>query len=372
MEFNPEIWKAIYRRILLSASKRQVVDTDSIIRVDEKTMVFRLKDCYGNIDPSLRELIIVEGESAGGTAKTTVDKQRVAVFSLRGKVLNSLRADVGNLLNNPEIRGLIAAIGTQIFENFNIENLRYHKIIIMTDADADGQHIFALLIAFFVKFLPELILAGNIYLSLSPLFKVTIGHGVNQKKHYLLDQNALNEFLLNRFCQHFNLDDSMKEQITLAEKFCPNLSLISLDNKLIAQHLLGTNILPVVNDKLQIKSIYGVRLYDIPNIDVENMKYPIIINNNTIKDPFTLLEFFESFNKQVYIQRYKGLGEMNADELFNTCIDPENRRIIQLQLPKEDKDTVFNQIMEILGDENDRRPFVLDNLKSMFNFQTDE
>ena len=102
------------------------------------------------------------------------------------------------------------------------------------------------------------------------------------------------------------------------------------------------------------------------------MKYPIIINNNTIKDPFTLLEFFESFNKQVYIQRYKGLGEMNADELFNTCIDPENRRIIQLQLPKEDKDTVFNQIMEILGDENDRRPFVLDNLKSMFNFQTDE
>ena len=126
------------------------------------------------------------------------------------------------------------------------------------------------------------------------------------------------------------------------------------------------------NDKLQIKSIYGVRLYDIPNIDVENMKYPIIINNNTIKDPFTLLEFFESFNKQVYIQRYKGLGEMNADELFNTCIDPENRRIIQLQLPKEDKDTVFNQIMEILGDENDRRPFVLDNLKSMFNFQTDE
>ena len=226
----------------------------------------KLADCSSK-DPSISELFIVEGDSAGGSAKSGRNSTVQAILPLRGKILNVEKARLDRILENNEIRAIITALGTGIGEEFDLEKARYHKVVIMTDADVDGAHIRTLLLTFFYRFMRPLIEAGYIYIAQPPLYKVEQG----KKKHYVYDDEALEE--LRR---------------TLPET--PKIS----------------------------------------------------------------------------ISRYKGLGEMNADQLWETTMDEENRTLLQVELSDAiEADQVFEMLM---GDIVElRREFIEENARYVEN-----
>ena len=226
----------------------------------------KLADCSSK-DPSKSELFIVEGDSAGGSAKSGRDSMHQAILPLRGKILNVEKARLDRILTNNEIRSMITALGTGIGEEFNLEKARYHKVVIMTDADVDGAHIRTLLLTFFYRFMRPLVEAGYIYIAQPPLYKVEQG----RKKHYVYDDEALEEL-----------------RATLPETPKPSIS------------------------------------------------------------------------------RYKGLGEMNADQLWETTMDPENRTLLQVELTDAvEADEVFEMLM---GDVVEtRREFIEENARYVEN-----
>lgn len=226
----------------------------------------KLSDCSSK-DPSKSELFIVEGDSAGGSAKSGRDSMHQAILPLRGKILNVEKARLDRILVNNEIRAMITALGTGIGEEFNLEKARYHKVVIMTDADVDGAHIRTLLLTFFYRFMRPLVEAGYIYIAQPPLYKVEQG----RKKHYVFDDEALEEL-----------------RASLPESPKPTIS------------------------------------------------------------------------------RYKGLGEMNADQLWETTMDPANRTLLQVELiDAVEADEVFEMLM---GDIVElRREFIEENAKYVEN-----
>ena len=280
LEENPAVAKKIVQKATLAARARKAARAarDNVIRkgaFEGLNLPSKLADCSSR-DRSECELFIVEGNSAAGSAKEGRNPKIQAILPLRGKVLNTERARLDKMLANQELVSLIKGLGVGIGDQFDINGLRYNKIIFMTDADVDGLHIATLLMTFFFRYMPEVIKAGHVYLAKPPLFGLTKGTGNNRKIDYLYDEVALEK--------------------KLAEK--------------IAE-----------------RKAAGVK-----------------IDENQ-----------ERFKQAGYTaqNRFKGLGEMDAKQLWETTMDPENRILVQVHIDDAEKaDAVFTKLM---GDQVDLR-----------------
>ena len=280
LEENPAIAKKIVNKATLAARARKAARAarDNVIRkgaFEGLNLPSKLADCSSR-NAEECELFIVEGNSAAGSAKEGRDSKIQAILPLRGKVLNTERARLDKMLANAELVSLIKGLGVGIGDQFNIEGLRYHKIVFMTDADVDGSHISTLLLTFFFRYMPEVIKQGHVYLAKPPLFGLIKGTGSNRKIDYIYDEQALEE---------------------------------TLTKKIAERKAAGTN------------------------ID----------------------ETAERFKQAGYTaqQRFKGLGEMDASQLWETTMNPENRVLIRVNIEDAEKsDAIFSKLM---GDQAELR-----------------
>lgn len=280
LEENPAIAKKIVSKATLAARARKAARAarDNVIRkgaFEGLNLPSKLADCSSRNAEDC-ELFIVEGNSAAGSAKEGRDSKIQAILPLRGKVLNTERARLDKMLANAELVSLIKGLGVGIGEQFNIEGLRYHKIVFMTDADVDGSHISTLLLTFFFRYMPEVIKQGHVYLAKPPLFGLIKGTGNGRKIDYIYDEEALEK--------------------TLTEKIA------------------------------------------------ERKANGIKIDENA-----------ERFKQAGYTaqQRFKGLGEMDAAQLWETTMNPENRILVRVNIEDAEKaDAIFTKLM---GDQADLR-----------------
>ncbi len=280
LEENPAIAKKIITKATLAARARKAARAarDNVIRkgaFEGLNLPSKLADCSSR-DRSECELFLVEGNSAAGSAKEGRNPKIQAILPLRGKVLNTERARLDKMLANQELVSLIKGLGVGIGEQFDINGLRYHKVIFMTDADVDGLHIATLLMTFFFRYMPEVIKAGHVYLAKPPLFGLSKGTGSNRKIDYVYDE-------------------------------------VALEKKL--------------TEKIEERKAAGTKI-----------------------DPTQ-----ERFKQAGYTaqNRFKGLGEMDAKQLWETTMDPENRILVQVHIDDAEKaDAVFTKLM---GDQVDLR-----------------
>ncbi len=397
--------------------------------LDMANLPGKLAECQDR-DPANTEMFIVEGDSAGGSAKQGRERAYQAVLPIRGKILNVERARFDKMLSSQEIGTLITALGTGIGrEEFNLEKLRYHKIIIMTDADVDGAHIRTLLLTFFYRQMPELVEKGHLYIAQPPLYKVARG----KSETYLKDQRALEDYLIDTGLSESVLvtdngeragpdlrdvlndarnigrliDDlhsrysrdiveqsaivgafdpanqnSAIEASKVADRIADRLNLIadetekgwqgrySNDGYLLTREVRGVTEAHAL-DSAFLDSLEARRLNEKHKVIEEVYSGVARLKRNDedipIHGPRSLLEaVYESGRKGLTLQRYKGLGEMNPDQLWETTLDRNGRTLLQVKIGDlADTDEIFTKLM---GDVvESRREFIQENALSVVN-----
>ncbi len=433
-EENPTEAKIIVGKIIEAAHAREAARkarelTRRKTAMDVNFLSGKLKDCSEK-DPSKTELFLVEGDSAGGSAQTGRDRLTQAVLPLRGKILNVERARFDRMLGSQEIGNLVMALGTGIGrDEFDISKLRYHKVIIMTDADVDGAHIRTLLLTFFYRQMPELIEGGYLYIAQPPLYKVARG----KSEVYLKDQSGLDDYLtqqgvdgamlrlgsgeeiagadlarvvdearqlrrvLDAFPTHY--PRHILEQAAVAGAFVPgavDADLQGVADK-VAQRLDRIAVEYEKGWQGRITQDHGIRLARILRgvEEVRTLDGPMLRSgearktgsftqslqdtygdvghlvrkdrDQVIHGPLGLLKaILEEGEKGLSLQRYKGLGEMNPDQLWETTLDPDARTLLQVKVDDMvEADDLFTKLM---GDVVEpRRIFIQENALNVAN-----
>ena len=433
-EENPAQAKQIVGKIVEAALAREAARkarelTRRKTAMDVSFNAAKLKDCSEK-DPSKTELFLVEGDSAGGSAQTGRDRGNQAVLPLRGKILNVERARFDRMLGSQEIGNLVMALGTGIGrDEFDISKLRYHKIIIMTDADVDGAHIRTLLLTFFFRQMPELIEGGYLYIAQPPLFKVARG----KSEVYLKDQAALDDYLiqqgvdgamlrlgsgeeivgqdltrvvdearqLRRVLEAFptHYPRHILEQAAIAGAFTPGaveadlqgvannvaarLDLIALEYERGWQGRItqdkGIRLARILRGVEEVRTLDGPLLrsgearktgsftQSLQDIYGSAAQLHRKDRHQMIYGPLGLLEaILEEGERGNALQRYKGLGEMNPNQLWETTLDPDARTLLQVQIGDvAEADDLFTKLM---GDVVEpRREFIQQNALSVEN-----
>ncbi|MEL7058150.1 MAG: toprim domain-containing protein, partial [Pseudomonadota bacterium] len=423
-EEHPKEAVAVMTKIVEAAAAREAARkarelTRRKTALDITSLPGKLADCQEK-DPSKSEIFIVEGDSAGGSAKQGRDRSNQAILPLRGKILNVERARFDKMLSSDQVGTLIMALGAGIGrEEFNIEKLRYHKIVIMTDADVDGAHIRTLLLTFFYRQMPEVIEKGFLYIAQPPLYKVMRG----KSERYLKDDEELNAYLIESGTdgEVLILADStqiagedLRERVRVAAQFKQALWRLSLraPGDIVEQAAMAGALAPgasadeaaqaaarlniiaeegedtwtgafengnlvlvrevrgveekAVLDAQMLASSDAARLNGIAQSIRSIYVEPSLLRNEKageiqVTGPISLLEaVLASGRKGLKIQRYKGLGEMNADQLWETTLDANARTLLQVQV--DDALEAGDMFSRLMGDVVEpRRQFIQDN-----------
>ena len=433
-EENPAIARSVVSKIVEAAHAREAARkardlTRRKTAMDVNFLAGKLKDCSEK-DPAKTEVFLVEGDSAGGSAQTGRDRGTQAILPLKGKILNVERARFDRMLGSQEIGNLVMALGTGIGrDEFNISKLRYHKVIIMTDADVDGAHIRTLLLTFFFRQMPELIEGGYLYIAQPPLYKVSRG----KSEVYLKDQPAMDDYrieqgsegailrqgngeeisgadlrrvvnearqfsnLLSAFPTHY--PRHILEQAAIAGAFVPGV----VDNDLqgtadrVAKRLdliaeewergwagritqdKGMRLARILRGVEEVRTLDGKILrggearrtgsFTKGLQDVYNLPATLVRKdrNQMIYGPLDLLSaILEEGERGLTFQRYKGLGEMNPDQLWETTLDPDARTLLQVKV--EDLAEADDLFTKLMGDVVEpRREFIQQNALSVEN-----
>ncbi|KPF69803.1 DNA gyrase subunit B [alpha proteobacterium AAP81b] len=428
LEENPQSARAIMAKIIDAAAAREAAKKARDLTrrkgaLDIASLPGKLADCQER-DPAKSELFLVEGDSAGGSAKQGRNRQFQAILPLRGKILNVERARFDRMLSSKEIGTMIQALGTGIGrDEFRLEKLRYHKIVIMTDADVDGAHIRTLLLTFFYRQMPELIKNGHLFIAQPPLYKVSRG----RSEVYLKDNAAKEEYLieaglgglalsvggvargpgeLRALVEHARRlravmayvprrypaeviealainggfdadlgDDAARaaatataQWLTIAEHDGARWTAqpaveggyhLRRDWRGVADHLLV--------DKGFLTSPEAPRLHAVAAAEAEAYRGELRVNDTRVTRPSDLLTaILDAGGKGLGIQRYKGLGEMNAEQLWETTLDPAARTLLRVDADEADlADEIFTKLM---GDVVEpRRAFIQDNALNVAN-----
>lgn len=435
-EQNPAIAKKIVGKAVDAARARDAArKAREIVRksaLGTSTLPGKLADCQEK-DPALSELYLVEGDSAGGSAKQGRDRKNQAVLPLKGKILNVEKARFDKMLGHGEIKALITALGTGIGkDDFDVEKLRYHKICLMTDADVDGSHIRTLLLTFFYRQMPELVEKGYVYIAQPPLYKVKRG----KKEEYIKDEKQMFRYMMrqatddlvikskDRAVEGRELSRNLERVVEYQNYFSRFVRRLNNDPKLLNALVAGFMTV-LANNTIKLRKIFdseelmgqveakvfeaGYRtellndeehglseievtfpngttllfdwnmasyvefqkLLELKKLLENDFPAPFILGENgkseTVNSRDELLEkIMSAAKKDLSIQRYKGLGEMNPEQLWETTMDPEKRTLLQVKIEDAiETDQIFTVLM---GDQVEpRRRFIEQNALDVKN-----